>query len=726
MRRPSAVFLINLLQDVSVLRPLVFMAARDFGFETLLLVSTRFDARDLFGIWGSELEQIVTATDARIERFEDDWEAHRHLTGHGLLFSASESHLENHAITHNVFRHAPPSYLRVTLQHGFECVGFRHSADHVRAHGETASFAADVLCTWAPADQLASLAPSQRAKVHVTGPSSILQLPTGPVAKSGPRGLVCENLHSVRFSGAANAKSQFVEAFAAFAAQLVEERIVLKPHPGGQYFLKRKLTLPPNVEIENAPTYRLDLREFAYGISAPSSILVEMLLNDIPTAVWRDRGGAVDVSSYEGLTMVSSAAEWAEFARAAERDHEPFVSAQRQFLARTKMPLEPCDVYSRFAELFQAAHRREPRQPGSVAERERILLVADSNDPTLQLSFDRPLEPLVGRGEIATALLTKGDLSNREAKWVNGYLDGYNPSSIIFSRYSGPSHRAILQWARRECVSAIYHVDEDLFGTRDGKALEHSGAVKELLNSVDLVYASTEGVKQWLLDQFPKLAVVVGQIEHSSAVLRQPSSGLVPRVGYLADGDHGDDLRLVLPAIERLLETHPDVHFEVLGLNAIPEELERFGDRISIAPPIANPDNFLEELAKSAWDVGICPLAPVDFNVTKANRKWVQYTAVGAAVVASRGTVYDGCCSAGCGILVGNVDEWFSALDLVVSNEEERIAMAERAQAKLLIEYSPARLREQVLNVIAKGHAAARARSGRGPIKEEERVCQLP
>jgi hypothetical protein len=724
MRRPSAVFLIHLLQDVSVLRPLVFMAARDFGFETLLLISTRFDARDLFGIWGSELEQIATATGARVEYFEDDWEAHRHLTGHGLVFSASESDLENHATTHNVFRHAPSSYLRVTLQHGFECVGFRHSADHVRAHGKTASFAADILCTWASVDQLTSIAPSQRAKVHVTGPSSVLQLPTGPIAKSEARGLVCENLHSVRFSGASSAKSQFVEAFAEFARQLGEEHIILRPHPGGQYFLKRKLTPPRNVEIENAPTYRLDLRAYAYGISAPSSILVEMLLNDIPTAVWRDCGGQVDVCSYEGLTMVSSPAEWVEFARAAERDPEPFLTVQRQFLARTNMPLEPRDVYSRFAQLFQAAHRMELRQPGSVAERERILFVADSNDQRFQLSFERPLEALVGRGEIATSVLTEDDLGNREAKWVNFYLDAYNPSSIVFSRYSGPSHRGILEWAHREQVSVIYHVDEDFLGTPDGETPEHTGVLMELLNSVDLVYASTEGVKQRLLDEFPKLPVVAGQIQYSNAVLRHPSGGSVRKVGYIANEDHEDDLKLVLPAIERLLETHLDIRFELLGSSAIPKELGPFGDRVSTVPAIANPENFLEEFAKLAWTVGICPLAPVDFNLTRANRKWVQYTAVGVAVIASRGTVFDHCCSANCGILAGSVDEWFSALDLLVSNEEERIAMVQRAQAKLLTEHSSARLREQVLNVIAKGHAAARARSGRGQTKEEERVCQ--
>src|SRR3954451_15352481 len=114
---PSAIFLVNLVQDVGILRPLIFMATREFGFDTLLLVSTKFNARDAFGIWRSEVDQICAQTGARMEFFASDWEAHRHLVGHGLLFAASESNLPQHAITHNIFRHAPPGFLKITLQH---------------------------------------------------------------------------------------------------------------------------------------------------------------------------------------------------------------------------------------------------------------------------------------------------------------------------------------------------------------------------------------------------------------------------------------------------------------------------------------------------------------------------------------------------------------------------------------------------------------------------------
>jgi glycosyltransferase involved in cell wall biosynthesis len=742
---PSATFLIHLVQDVSILRPLVIMASRDFGYETLLLVSTKFIARDVTGIWRNELIQISEETRSRLELFSDEWEAVAHLTGYGLLFAASESHLPQHATAHNVFRVAPPGYLKVTLQHGFECVGFRHSVDHARAHGKTASFGADIICSWSGGDQLESIAASQRSKLVVTGPTAVLQLPKGPFEhEPGAPGLVCENLHSVRFNGSADHRTEFVDTFVEFCRLLAKRKrqVTLRTHPGGQYVLRNRIPLGSNCEVQNAPIYRMDLRRFSYGVSAPSTILIEMLLADIPTAVWRDRHGGIDAGNYEGLATVSSAREWLEFAVAAESDPGQFLSRQKGFLEATGMPLDPREVFYRFAELFQSARRMEVRAPGSVAERERILLVANSNIPTLQLSFEKPLAPLVGRGEVVTRLLTEQDfraqgdpLKDSDAPGVlDGFLNRYSPSVIVFCRYSGPGYERVLDWARREQVPVIYHVDDDLLGVpRDvgerkfeiHNAPERRAAVAELLNSADLVYASTDRLKARLHDYFPDLPIVAGEIYCSSSVLRRPNVSADCKVGYMASADHAHNLAMVLPAIEKLLERNVHVRFELFGSIPVPDRLHRFGERISTAPPVRNYGSFLKEFSESRWAIGICPLSPIGFNLMKANTKWVEYTAVGAAVVASRGTVYDDCCADGCGILADTVEEWFSALDLLVNDADKRLAMVERAQAKLEHDYGVARLREQVLDVISRAHGAVRARRSDDRTEEEVSVCQV-
>jgi hypothetical protein len=320
------------------------------------------------GIWSQELANLCGDAGATLHFFHDDWDAHSQMAGASLIFAASESHLPNHATAHNLMRHAPAGALRVTVQHGFECVGFLHSADHDRAHGRTASFGADLLCAWSD-DGLASLAPSQRSKVVVTGPTSVLQAPADAVVRQlRAPGIVCENLHSVRMSGAADFKLEFISNFAAFSRLLARRRrqVVLRPHPGGQYALKSKFPLPANASIENAPIYRLDLRQYAYGISAPSSVVIDMLFAGIPTAIWRNRGGGIDVSNYEGLPIVSTPDEWARFARDAEHDPQPFIADQQAFLARQQLSFDPHQIYERFAAIFSAARSAAESSRGSA------------------------------------------------------------------------------------------------------------------------------------------------------------------------------------------------------------------------------------------------------------------------------------------------------------------------------------------------------------------------
>ena len=735
----TSVFLVNLVQDVNILRPLIYMASRDFGLDVLILVSNKFSGRDLFGIWQNELAQITAETGARVEYFASDWEARQHLDGEGLIIAASESHLHNHVTTHSVFRHAPSTYLRVTLQHGFECVGFRHSADHVRAHGSTASFGADIVCAWQPADQLFSMSPSQRNKLLVTGPTSVLQMHRGAVERAHDApGLVCENLHSVRLNGAGDFKGEFVDSFAEFCRGMDKEvkEVVLRPHPGGQYVLKNKLPLPSNARINNAPMYRLDLRQFSYGISAPSSVLVDMLLAGIPTAVWRDQEGGIDAGNYGGLTAVTTPADWIEFGKAASADPKAFLELQERFLERQAMPLDPRDVFERYARLFQTAQSVEIRPTGFVAESERLLFVANGNVPTLQLSFEKPLAPLVARGEVASKLWTEqylAGLGDGEpgAADIDGLLDCYNPSAIVFCRYSGAGFEPIVDWARRNDVPVVYHIDDDLLaippdiGQRKYEhhnAPERLASVRFLLTAADLVYASTEKLRRRLLEYFPELPIMAGKIYCSGSVLRRPSPGAGRKVGYMASADHAHNLDMVLPAIERLLDQNPHVQFELFGSIPVPNSLQRFGSRVSTAPPVANYAKFLEEFAARQWDVGICPLVPIDFNMMKANTKWVEYTGCGVAVVASGGTVYDDCCSGDCGILAQTEDEWFDAINLLINDDRERVAMVGRAQERLDREYNIGRLREQVLEVISAARKAAQPQPSE--LNQENQVCQ--
>jgi hypothetical protein len=728
----TAVFLMNLVQDVNILRPLVFMAARDFDFRVVILVSPKLSERDLFGTWGRELEVLRDKVDAELLTYDGDFEAFRSLKGRGVIFAGSESSLLGHSATHAVLRYAPPGFLRVTLQHGFECVGFRHSPAHDRAHGHSVSFGADIVCAWQPAALQPSMPRSQRAKVVVTGPTAVLQQFAEPFERDpNTPGIVCENLHSVRLNATSELKSEFVEAFAEFCRLHARARqdVVLRPHPGGQYVLKNKVILPPNARINNAPMYRVDLRPFAYGISAPSSVLIDMLLADIPTAVWRDQDGAVSTDNYAGLASVSTPEEWFEFSRQATANPKPFIERQRKFLAEQQMPIEPSDVFARFAAIFQAADRLSVSSGARAVPRKRFLIVANAHLPTVQVCLERPLAALVHSGELVTELLTETELRRQAAsgaeavrEWLHAKLDAFAPDALIFSRYSGPYAPEMVAWARRERVPVFYQLDDDLLSVPKSlgerkhayhNAPERLEAVKQLLSSSDIIYASTERLRDRLLSYGPELPVIAGPINCSGRVIRRPMKGRARKLGYMASADHLPNLNMVLPAIATLLERHPQLTFELFGSIPIPDELARFGSRVAKAPPVTDYESFLEALADRKWDVGICPLTPTEFNFTKSNNKWIEYTSAGIATVASANMIYDECCAGGCGILASSKEEWLSGLERLVTDDAERLATVERAQNKLETVYSIEQHRQQILEVVALAGERASARQAK-------------
>ena len=93
------VLLVNLLQDVNIVRPLAYLAAAEFDFSILFLVSTRFYDRDRQGLWAKELKAIARDVGATVKDYDAPFVAIRALSGgQGVIFAASESSLQAHSL----------------------------------------------------------------------------------------------------------------------------------------------------------------------------------------------------------------------------------------------------------------------------------------------------------------------------------------------------------------------------------------------------------------------------------------------------------------------------------------------------------------------------------------------------------------------------------------------------------------------------------------------------
>lgn len=369
------------------------------------------------------------------------------------------------------------------------------------------------------------------------------------------------------------------------------------------------------------------------------------------------------------------------------------------------------------------ATRRVPTQrfksKGSAAGALRVMYVANSFIPTLQLSFVKPLQALVDKGDIEAELLSEQQMKdlfgknvrNEQARvWIRKRIQGFKPDILLFCRYSGPHVESMLDLAREDGIATIFHIDDDLLNVPreigQAKYEFHNhparlATVRALLAQTDLVYCSTAGLLKRLQAQGLDQRGVAGQIYCSGEVLSPAPQAEVVKIGYMGF-DHAHDFQLALPGLVRVLDEHPQVLFELFGSIPKPLELERFGARVTVIPPIPDYQQFMDKFASLGWAIGICPLADTPFNAVKANTKWVEYTAIGAAVIATAGTVYDDCCSQGCGVLIPNEADWYVEINRLLNDHTGRLQLVRNAQARLQQQYSIDALRNQVVSIFSR------------------------
>jgi hypothetical protein len=352
MRTSVIVFHFVLPQDVTVLRPLVLLAKSLPGKQVELLVSIYLGDERSRG----ELDKLSAELNLAKTYYVSHHDARRHLKRKSGIVVGNECSVPALHWTHDLFKALPSSFLKVTTQHGFECVGFLHNAAHDAAYGRDIRFAGDVVVGWFAPERLTSLHPTERTKLYVAGPPNLIASRSAPMPtedRDAARGMVCENLHSVRFSSPAVYES-FLEQFSAFAQRLdaTGMGIDFRSHPAGRFTEHMGLRLPSGVKRNSAPLYEQDLSSFDFAISPPSSIVFDFVVANIPAAVWVDAAGRMDFRNFAGLETVSSVEQWWAFASRASRERDVILASQERFLERLRIPT---DVAGRYAELMSRA-----------------------------------------------------------------------------------------------------------------------------------------------------------------------------------------------------------------------------------------------------------------------------------------------------------------------------------------------------------------------------------
>jgi glycosyltransferase involved in cell wall biosynthesis len=165
-------------------------------------------------------------------------------------------------------------------------------------------------------------------------------------------------------------------------------------------------------------------------------------------------------------------------------------------------------------------------------------------------------------------------------------------------------------------------------------------------------------------------------------------------IGYSGSNSHKDDLALVLPAIRVIMQKHPHVWFEILGILSVHDLKDMLGGftddmlmRIATVGATATFREYPEWLSKRPWHVGIAPLVDTAFTRSKSHIKWMEYAMMDIPVVASRVYPYymelegkETITHGETGYLCKPKD-WCNMLDYIITNYDEAEKVGKNAYA---------------------------------------------
>ena len=247
---------------------------------------------------------------------------------------------------------------------------------------------------------------------------------------------------------------------------------------------------------------------------------------------------------------------------------------------------------------------------------------------------------------------------------------------------------------RKAGARLIYAIDDnllDLVNERgDWPTGRHIEVMLHWLHEADAVWVTTLPLKKRLEEFNPRILVIPNQLDERmlSGGLRRTAispfeSTHQIKIGYMGTLTHNDDLRTVLPALQRLWERHSSrIEFQFVGVADSSTIQKTFAD---IPVRLLNPNLEEQEYPlfqfwfsnHVAWHIAISPLRDTLFTRCKSDIKFLDYCAIGAAGIYSNVNAYRSTVQHGqTGLLVENDPHaWESALEQLLDDQlREQIA----------------------------------------------------
>jgi O-antigen biosynthesis protein len=227
---------------------------------------------------------------------------------------------------------------------------------------------------------------------------------------------------------------------------------------------------------------------------------------------------------------------------------------------------------------------------------------------------------------------------------------------------------------------------EDMIGSTGNKIfnIERNIAFRDMFRlnfkKSDLVTTTTEVLRQEFLKITPSVAILPNVIDPEFwPQIPNFEKGDI-RIGWQGGFSHYEDLYEIMPVIKKTLDKHENVKFVYFGDQRF-RHLFKDCDQNKIEwQDWVHHETYPYKMTLLNLDIGICPIVNTHFNWTKSAIKWMEYSMLGMATVATNCEPYASVIKSGeTGFLCSDHSEWEQALDALIENSVQRKRMAKRA-----------------------------------------------
>jgi glycosyltransferase involved in cell wall biosynthesis len=184
------------------------------------------------------------------------------------------------------------------------------------------------------------------------------------------------------------------------------------------------------------------------------------------------------------------------------------------------------------------------------------------------------------------------------------------------------------------------------------------------------------------------------------------------RLGWIGGRAHFDDLMMVAPVLRGILEKHPEV--TLCLVNSAIRESCRLLNRAYPFEGLKNvhyadrsvPINRYAAFAASfGFDIGIAPLVDCNFNRSKSNLRWLEYSALKIPTVATSISHFSQSIEHGeTGFLIreNNLDEWKTTIELLIDESAVREYVGKTAYKRVKHDFNVQRNSPKYLRLLKK------------------------